>query len=37
MYNVKNYLQRGLLYANNLFFPSRKKLSTLMLYTKTRQ
>ncbi|MDR1610340.1 MAG: SPASM domain-containing protein, partial [Candidatus Symbiothrix sp.] len=32
MYNIEDYLQRGLLFANNMLFPSRKKMSTLMLY-----
>jgi len=33
MYSVKDYINRGLKFANNLIFPSRKKLSTLMFYS----
>jgi sulfatase maturation enzyme AslB (radical SAM superfamily) len=32
MYAAKNYIQRGLTFWNNRFFPQRKKLSTLMIY-----
>ena len=33
MYNIKDYINRGLKFANNIVFPSRKKLSTLMFYS----
>lgn len=32
MYKFKDYINRGLLLLNNKFFPSRKKLSTIMIY-----
>jgi MoaA/NifB/PqqE/SkfB family radical SAM enzyme len=32
MYSAKNYINRGLTFLNNSWFPGRKKLSTLMLY-----
>ncbi len=32
MYNLKNYINRGVVFLNNQAFPSRKKLSTLMIY-----
>jgi MoaA/NifB/PqqE/SkfB family radical SAM enzyme len=32
MYSSKNYINRGLTFLNNQFFPGHKKLSTLMLY-----
>lgn len=32
MYQLKNYIVRGLVFANNTIFPSHKKLSTIMLY-----
>ncbi len=32
MYGKKNYLNRGLLFANNNLFSGRKKLATLMIY-----
>ena len=32
MYKASDYIKRGLKFANNLFFPSRKKISTLMFY-----
>jgi MoaA/NifB/PqqE/SkfB family radical SAM enzyme len=33
MYDVKDYLTRGLLFANNALFPRHKKLATLMFYS----
>ncbi|MDR2125858.1 MAG: radical SAM protein [Prevotellaceae bacterium] len=33
MYNIKDYVNRGLMFANNTLFPRRKKLSTLMFYS----
>jgi MoaA/NifB/PqqE/SkfB family radical SAM enzyme len=33
MYSVKDYVNRGLLFANNMVCPRRKKLSTLMFYS----
>ena len=33
MYNLKYYLNRGLVFLNNQIFPGTKKLSTLMIYT----
>lgn len=32
MYSAKNYISRGKTFLNNRWFPSRKKLSTLMIY-----
>lgn len=32
MYSAQNYINRGLTFLNNQFFPGRKKLSTLMIY-----
>ncbi len=32
MYGLKNYINRGLLFANNTLRPGNKKLSTLMIY-----
>jgi MoaA/NifB/PqqE/SkfB family radical SAM enzyme len=32
MYNLKNYLNRGVVFLNNQVFPGKKKLSTLMIY-----
>ena len=32
MYAASNYINRGLTFLNNRWFPSRKKLSTLMIY-----
>jgi molybdenum cofactor biosynthesis enzyme MoaA len=32
MYGIKDYLQRGVGFANNVLRPTHKKLSTLMLY-----
>jgi MoaA/NifB/PqqE/SkfB family radical SAM enzyme len=32
MYSAKNYINRGLTFLNNRWFPKRKKLSTLMIY-----
>ncbi|HUR65406.1 MAG TPA: radical SAM protein [Chitinophagaceae bacterium] len=32
MYSAKNYINRGLTFLNNKWFPERKKLSTLMIY-----
>lgn len=32
MYNLKNYINRGVVFLNNQAFPGRKKLSTLMIY-----
>lgn len=32
MYNILDYFKRGSVFANNTLFPSRKKLSVLMLY-----
>ncbi len=32
MYSAKNYINRGLTFLNNKWFPGKKKLSTLMLY-----
>lgn len=36
MYRIKDYLENGLLYVNNLMRPRHKKLSTLMLYSTTK-
>lgn len=33
MYGLKDYLRRATTFANNQAFPSRKRLSTLMIYT----
>lgn len=33
MYSKLDYLKRGIRFANNIVFPGRKKLSTLMLYS----
>lgn len=35
MYKVKDYLQNGMLYLNNIARPRHKKLSQLMLYSTT--
>jgi len=35
MYKASDYIKRGLKFANNLLFPSRKKISTLMFYGTT--
>ncbi len=35
MYKTSDYIKRGLKFANNLLFPSRKKISTLMFYGTT--
>ncbi|MCY4419552.1 MAG: radical SAM protein [Cytophagales bacterium] len=32
MYSLGSYLHRGLTFLNNRYFPSRKRLSTLMIY-----
>lgn len=32
MYGIKNYINRGLLFANNTLRPGNKKLATLMIY-----
>ena len=32
MYSAKNYINRGLTFLNNRWFPGHKKLSTLMIY-----
>lgn len=32
MYSAKNYINRGITFLNNRWFPSRKRLSTLMIY-----
>jgi MoaA/NifB/PqqE/SkfB family radical SAM enzyme len=32
MYSAKNYINRGLTFLNNQWFPGRKKLATLMIY-----
>ena len=32
MYSVKNYINRGMTFLNNRWFPASKKLSTLMIY-----
>ncbi|MGM0649510.1 MAG: radical SAM/SPASM domain-containing protein [Bacteroidota bacterium] len=36
MYTTKDYLKRGLRFANNTLFPRHKKLSTIMLYSTDR-
>ena len=36
MYKVSDYINRGLKLANNMVFPKRKKLSTIMLYSTDR-
>jgi MoaA/NifB/PqqE/SkfB family radical SAM enzyme len=33
MYSIKDYVNRGLMFANNIVFPRRKQLSTLMFYS----
>lgn len=36
MYRTKDYIVNGLLYINNILRPSKKKLSTLMIYSTTK-
>ncbi|MEA3448406.1 MAG: radical SAM protein [Bacteroidota bacterium] len=36
MYTTKDYIRRGLKFANNSLFPQHKKLSTIMLYSTDR-
>ena len=36
MYKATDYINRGLKLANNMLFPKRKKLSTIMLYSTDR-
>lgn len=36
MYSIADYLYNGGLYLHNLFFPRRKKVSLLMIYSTTR-
>ncbi len=33
MYNKLDYVRRGVKFTNNIFFPGRKKISTLMIYS----
>jgi MoaA/NifB/PqqE/SkfB family radical SAM enzyme len=33
MYKIKDYIGRGIKFANNTLFPQKKKISTLMFYT----
>lgn len=35
MYKIKDYLQNGMLYLNNIARPRHKKLSQLMIYSTT--